>query len=142
MTVGDEDHSRNKENAQWQKIFLTHNVVGVYANRLMNVMSVLRLCSVALACVSTRSTITNHHCASRQWKRARHGRRTPITARGPAPSTGRKPDLPLTNRDTQRTSSRDTRGVADHHRTAGLTVPGHAAVARLVYRLCSWEVLT
>jgi hypothetical protein len=59
-----EDYSYNQENAQWQKIFLTYNVVGVYANRLKSVMNVLRLCSVAPACVSTRNKITNPRCMS------------------------------------------------------------------------------
>ena len=32
------DHAHNQENALWQKIFLTHDVAGVYTNQLKNVM--------------------------------------------------------------------------------------------------------
>ena len=54
------DHPRHQENALWQRIFLTHNVVGVYAHRLKNVMNVLRSCCAITACVSTRNKTTDH----------------------------------------------------------------------------------
>jgi hypothetical protein len=61
MVTNYTEYLYDQEVARWQKIFLTHNVVGVFTSQLKNVMNVLRSCCAVTVCVSTRNKTTNHH---------------------------------------------------------------------------------